>query len=128
MILAIDIGNTTTSFGVFDGGKLRSQFAIATQPSRTPDEITLQLKALAKTRRLHLRRARQILLSSVVPRMSTTSPHFVSRTLFHRPSQSSRLSRSRTISRSSRGVSANRGALFGEPTTVKLAWGMASTI
>jgi len=71
MILAIDIGNTTTSFGVFERGRLRSHFAIATQSNRTPDEITLQLKALANTRRLHLKRARQIMLCSVVPRMSS---------------------------------------------------------
>lgn len=70
MIIAIDIGNTTTSFGVFEGGRLKSQFAIATQPNRTSDEITLQLKALAKTRGLHLRKASQIILCSVVPRMS----------------------------------------------------------
>lgn len=71
MILTIDIGNTTTSFGVFEGKRLASQFAIATQPSRTPDEITLQLKALAKAKGLHLRRVKQILLCSVVPRMSS---------------------------------------------------------
>ncbi len=70
MIIAIDIGNTTTSFGIFDKGKLKSQFAIATQPNRTTDEISLQLKALAQTRRLHLRQAKQIILCSVVPRMS----------------------------------------------------------
>lgn len=69
MILAIDIGNTTTNFGVFNKGTLASQFAIATQPWRTPDEVTLQLKALAKTRRLHLARAQQIVICSVVPRM-----------------------------------------------------------
>ena len=71
MILAIDIGNTTTSFGVFEKGKLRKQFSIATQPWRTPHEVTLQLKALAKTRRLDLARAQQILVCSVVPRMSS---------------------------------------------------------
>ena len=71
MILAIDIGNTTTSFGVFEKGKLNAQFSIATQPWRTPDEVTLQLKALAKTRRLQLSRAKQIMLCSVVPRMSS---------------------------------------------------------
>ena len=71
MILTIDIGNTTTSFGVFERGRLRSQFAISTQSNRTPDEITLQLKALAKIRHLHLRRASQIILCSVVPRMSS---------------------------------------------------------
>lgn len=70
MILTIDIGNTTTNFGVFEKRKLASKFAIATQPSRTADEIALQLKALAKTRQLHLRRAKQIILCSVVPRMS----------------------------------------------------------
>ena len=70
MILAIDIGNTTTSFGVFEKSKLKSQFAIATQPWRTPDEITLQLKALATTRKLHLSAAKQIVICSVVPRMT----------------------------------------------------------
>lgn len=69
MILAIDIGNTTTNFGVFDKGKLASQFSVGTQSNRTPDELTLQLKALAKTRHLHLARARQIIICSVVPRM-----------------------------------------------------------
>ena len=71
MIIAIDIGNTTTSFGVFDKGRLKAQFSIATQPWRTPDEVTLKLKALAKTRKLHLSRAKQILICSVVPRMSS---------------------------------------------------------
>jgi len=70
MIVAIDIGNTTTSFGVYERGRLRSHFSIATQPNRTADEITLQLKALAATRRLHLSRAKPIILCSVVPRMS----------------------------------------------------------
>ena len=70
MIIAIDIGNTTTVFGVFEKAKLISRFSIATQPNRTPDEVTLQLKALAKARRLHLRRASQIIVCSVVPRMS----------------------------------------------------------
>ena len=59
--------------------------------------------------------------------MSTTSPQFVARTWFHSPNQSSRVSFSSTISRSSRGVSANRGALAGDPTTVKRACGMAPT-
>ncbi|MBI3996466.1 MAG: type III pantothenate kinase [Candidatus Omnitrophica bacterium] len=82
MMIAIDIGNTTTSFGVFarpgsrdgragEGARLRSQFSIATQPWRTPDEVTLQLKALATSRRLHLTKAKQIVLCSVVPRMAS---------------------------------------------------------
>ena len=69
MILTIDIGNTTTNFGVFEGPRLASQFSVGTQSNRTPDEMTLQLKALAKTRHLHLARASQIVICSVVPRM-----------------------------------------------------------
>ena len=34
MILTIDIGNTTTVFGVFEKTKLESQFSIGTQPNR----------------------------------------------------------------------------------------------
>ena len=71
MIIAIDIGNTTTVFGIFEKRRLISRFSIATQPNRTPDEVTLQLKALAKTRRLHLKRASEIILCSVVPRMAS---------------------------------------------------------
>ncbi len=70
MIIAVDIGNTTSTFGVFEGKRLKSQFSIATQPTRTTDEVALQLKALAKTRSLHLRKASQIVICSVVPRMS----------------------------------------------------------
>ncbi len=70
MILTIDIGNTTCNFGVFEKTKLVSQFSISTQSNRTPDEVTLQLKALAKTRRLHLTRAKKILICSGVPRMT----------------------------------------------------------
>lgn len=70
MILTIDIGNTTTNFGVFEGAKFKSQFSIATQPWRTADEITLQLKALATAKHLHLTKAKQILICSVVPRMT----------------------------------------------------------
>ncbi len=70
MIIAIDIGNTITHFGVFESGRLKSHFSIATQPNRTPDEITLQLKALAKSRSLHLRKAKQVIVCGVVPSMS----------------------------------------------------------
>src|SRR3989338_6548422 len=70
MVLAIDIVNTTTASVVSNGKQIVSHFSIATQPGRTADEITLQLKALAKARKLHLSKASQILICSVVPRMT----------------------------------------------------------
>jgi type III pantothenate kinase len=39
MLLAIDIGNSTTKFGVFDGAKLITRFSIPTQRNQTADEI-----------------------------------------------------------------------------------------
>ncbi len=71
MILTIDIGNTTTSFGVFEKGRFKVYFSMATQPWRSPEEITRQLKTLTKTQRLDLAATEQILVCSVVPRMSS---------------------------------------------------------
>ncbi len=72
MILTIDIGNTTTNFGAFEGKKLKAQFTMATHATRTPDEVTLQVEALARAHRLTLQKAESIILCSVVPRMSST--------------------------------------------------------
>ena len=70
MILTIDIGNTTIHFGVYERDKLTAHFSIATQPSRTPGEIAVQLKTLAKTHKLHPARAMRIIVCSVVPKMT----------------------------------------------------------
>jgi type III pantothenate kinase len=40
MLLAIDIGNSTTKFGVFDNEKLTTRFTIPTDRKQTQDEIT----------------------------------------------------------------------------------------
>ncbi len=44
MLLAIDIGNSTTKFGVFDNEKLTSRFETPTQHHKTPDEIINLIK------------------------------------------------------------------------------------
>lgn len=41
MLLAIDIGNTSTKFGMFEGDKLTSKFSIPTQRSSSLDELRL---------------------------------------------------------------------------------------
>lgn len=69
-ILAIDIGNTTINFGLFTRRQLAAQGSMATQPRRTTNEMTRQLKALSKLRRLHISSVEQILICSVVPRMT----------------------------------------------------------
>jgi len=43
MLLAVDIGNTSIKFGLFEGEKLTSKFSVPTQRDATPDEIKLDL-------------------------------------------------------------------------------------
>ena len=43
MLLAIDVGNTNTSVGVFDDDLLRCEFRISTRRDWTPDEIAVLL-------------------------------------------------------------------------------------
>ena len=45
MLLTIDIGNTNTVLGVFDGETITEHWRIATVPDRTADEIAVVLRA-----------------------------------------------------------------------------------
>lgn len=72
MILAIDIGNTTTNVGVFiKGTRLASQFAIATHPIRTPRRVAAHVHRLAARHRVRIDATTSVVLCSVVPRMSS---------------------------------------------------------
>ena len=46
MLLTIDIGNTNTVLGVFDGDTIIEHWRIATVPDRTADEIAVVLHGL----------------------------------------------------------------------------------
>ena len=46
MLLTIDIGNTNTVLGVFDGETIIEHWRIATVPDRTADEIAVVLHGL----------------------------------------------------------------------------------
>jgi type III pantothenate kinase len=45
VLLAIDVGNTQTVFGLFDGDRLKEQFRVATNRSHTSDELAIMLRA-----------------------------------------------------------------------------------
>jgi type III pantothenate kinase len=62
MLLAIDVGNTQTVFGLFDGVRLTEQFRIGTVPSQTADELAVMLRAFVDLESLD-----GMVLSSVVP-------------------------------------------------------------
>src|SRR5581483_514316 len=46
MLLAVDVGNTNTVLGVFDGAEVVEHWRIATDPVRTADEIAVVLQGL----------------------------------------------------------------------------------
>ena len=64
MLLAVDVGNTQTVFGLFDDAELSEHWRVATEAHRTGDE----LGALV-TRFLDLDRVDGICLSSTVPQL-----------------------------------------------------------
>jgi type III pantothenate kinase len=74
MLLAIDVGNTQTAFGLFDGSDLADHWRIATERNRSGDE----LGALYKTF-LDLARVAGICLSSTVPQLVRSYNEFAER-------------------------------------------------
>ncbi len=62
MLLAIDVGNTQTVLGLFDGERLGEQFRLVTEARRTADEIGIVLRGL-----VDLESVDGICLSSTVP-------------------------------------------------------------
>lgn len=71
MLLAIDIGNTNITFGVWDGGKWRQQWRLLTVPEKTADEYGIALKALLREYDL-ANAVGHVILASVVPALTAT--------------------------------------------------------
>jgi type III pantothenate kinase len=68
MLLAIDVGNTNTVLGVFDGEEIVEHWRIATDPVRTADEIAVVLQGLlAQSAKLEDPHISGIALCSTVP-------------------------------------------------------------
>src|SRR5947207_4868609 len=61
-LLAVDVGNTQTALGLFEGGELARRWRLATEPQRTGDELGLFLGGL-----LDLNSLDGLSLASTVP-------------------------------------------------------------
>ncbi len=64
MLLAIDVGNTQTVFGLFDGDRLAEQFRVGTDPRHTADELAVMLRSFLDVDALD-----GIALSATVPQL-----------------------------------------------------------
>ena len=74
MLLAIDVGNTQTVFGLYDGSTLGERWRIATEAQRTGDELGALLTDFLDPTRLD-----GICLSSTVPRLVREYEHLAER-------------------------------------------------
>ena len=74
MLLAVDVGNTQTVFGLFDGGRLAEHWRVATDSRRTGDELGLALSGF-----LDLSDVQGVCLSSTVPALVRSYEEFADR-------------------------------------------------
>lgn len=71
MLLAVDIGNTQTHVGAFEGDELCDSWRIATDAAATGDQLAQTLHGLFELRQLHFSGVDEVIVSSVVPRLAT---------------------------------------------------------
>jgi type III pantothenate kinase len=67
MLLAIDVGNTQTHLGVFDGDQLVEHWRFMTQPGATSDQLAVRVGSLLGLREMRLDQLDGSIVSSVVP-------------------------------------------------------------
>jgi len=70
MLLALDVGNTQTVAGLYEGRTLREHWRTATVRTHTGDELALTLVGLLKLRRHALEAVEALVVASSVPQLS----------------------------------------------------------
>lgn len=72
MLLALDVGNTNITAGLFDGGDLRAHWRLRTVHEQTADEWGILLRNLFALSDLDLARVKGIVIGSVVPPLNAS--------------------------------------------------------
>lgn len=85
MLLAIDVGNTNTVLGVYDGVKLAAHWRVETTSRRTFDEYGILLLQLFSHAGLDPKRIDAVAVSSVVPPLQFNLEKMSERYFGHRP-------------------------------------------
>lgn len=70
MVLAIDVGNTQTVLGVYDGIELKHMWRIATNKKETSDELRLKARPLIESEGISVGDLEGAVLASVVPALT----------------------------------------------------------
>jgi len=69
MLLAVDVGNTQTHIGAFEGTELAHDWRLGTEPSATSDELAATLTGLLALEELGLDSLDGAIVSTVVPQL-----------------------------------------------------------
>jgi type III pantothenate kinase len=72
MLLALDVGNTNTVIGVFEGKELRVHWRLSTRRDGTGDEYGILIKNLLDLAGLALERISAVIIASVVPPLQSS--------------------------------------------------------
>ena len=67
MILTMDIGNTNTVLGLYEGDELKTHWRISTDRNKTPDEYGMLFRNLFESAAIVNEAVNSIIISSVVP-------------------------------------------------------------
>jgi len=67
MLLVVDVGNTQTVLGLYDGGSLAAHWRVATEADRTADELAVLLARLLELRDMSFDDVGGVCVSSTVP-------------------------------------------------------------
>ena len=70
MLLAVDVGNTETALGLFEGDELRQRYRVSTVAARTTDERLLIVEGLLRTSGLSIDVVTAFTVASVVPQVT----------------------------------------------------------
>lgn len=72
MLLALEVGNTNTKIGVFDGARLLTAWRLTSRREQTADEYGVFIETLMHSRGLEPSRIRGVAISNVVPPVQQT--------------------------------------------------------
>ncbi|HYM16292.1 MAG TPA: type III pantothenate kinase [Dehalococcoidia bacterium] len=67
MLLALDVGNTNVTIGIFEGEQIRATWRIATDLERLADEYAVTILGLLRTEEIEPRAITKAIMASVVP-------------------------------------------------------------
>jgi type III pantothenate kinase len=79
MLLAVDVGNTQTAFGLFDGERLVEHWRVATEAERTGDEVGALVARLLELRELGFDEVAGVCLATTVPPLVRAYTEFAER-------------------------------------------------